>query len=88
MDSDLLPIGLGILPCLGILLLMFGSFALFMKRLSKVEPNQYSDDDAVAAFFALIAIVVLLVVASAFLVGAILVNVMNSVLNGQPIHWY
>lgn len=88
MDSDLLPIGLGILPCLGILLLMFGSFALFMKRLSHEEPEQYSDEDAVAAFFALIASVVFLTVSSAILVGAILVNVMNSVLNGQPIRWF
>lgn len=88
MDSDLLPIGLGILPCLGILLLMFGSFALFMKRLSHEKPEQYSDDDAVAAFFALIAIVVFLIVSLVFLVGAILVNIMNSILNGQPIQWF
>lgn len=59
-----------------------------MKRLSHEKPEQYSDEDAVAAFFALIASVVFLTVSSAILVGAILVNVMNSILNGQPIRWF
>lgn len=79
---------LGILPCLGILLLLFGLFFIFIKWLSHDKPEQYSDDDAVAAFVALISSIVFLLVASAFLVGAILVNIMNSTLNGQPIHWF
>lgn len=87
-----LPIELGILPCLGILLLLFGLFFIFVKCLSRdYAPDkleQYSDDDAIAAFVALISSIALLLVASAFLVGAILINIMNSVLNGQPIHWF
>lgn len=90
--SAQLPIELGILPCLGILLLLFGLFFLFVKCLSRDlspdKPEQYSDDDAVVAFVALISSIVFLLVASAFLVGAILVNIMNSTLNGQPIHWF
>lgn len=88
MDSEQLLIELGILPCLGILLLLFGLFFLFLKRLSCSKPEQYSDDDAVAAFFALISGIAFLIVSSAFLVGAILNNLLISMLNGRPIHWF
>ena len=79
-------IELGILPCLGILLLLFGLFILFVKCLSYDKPEQYSDGDAVAAFFALISSIALLLVSSAFLVGAILNSILISALSGQPIH--
>lgn len=81
-------IELGILPCLGILLLLFGLFILFVKCLSQDKPEQYSDGDAVAAFFALISDIAFLIVSSAFLVGAILNNLLISMLNGRPIHWF
>ena len=81
-------IELGILPCLGILLLLFGLFILFVKCLSHDKPEQYSDEDAVAAFFALISGIAFLIVSSAFLVGAILNNLLISMLNGRPIHWF
>ena len=77
---------------LGILLLLFGLFFLFVKCLSRDlspdKPEQYSDDDAVAAFVALISSIVFLLIASAFLVGAILNSILNSGLTGQPIHWF
>lgn len=81
-------IELGILPCLGILLLLFGLIILFVKCLSHDKPEQYSDGDAVAAFFALISSIALLLVSSAFLVGAILNSILISALSGQPIHWF
>ncbi len=34
---------LGILPCLGILLLLFGLFFIFIKWLSHDKPEEYSD---------------------------------------------
>ena len=89
-NNDLMtpPIELGILPCLGILLLLFGLFFIFLKCLSHDKPEQYSDDEAVGALIALISSIVFLLIASACLVGAILINIMNSTLNGQPILWF
>ena len=89
-DNDLMPLllELGILPCLGIALLLFGLFFLFVKCLSHDKPEEYSDGKAVAALFALISSIAILLVASAFLVGAILNNLLISTLNGQPIHWF
>lgn len=88
MDLEQTLIELGILPCLGILLLLFGLFFLIMRCLSRSKPEQYSDEDAVAAFFALISGIAFLTVSSAFLVGAILNNLLVSMLSGQPIHWF
>ena len=81
-------IKLGILPCLGTLLLLFGLFFLFVKWLNRDDIEQYSDDEKTAGFFVLISSIVFLLIASTFLVGAILVNIMNSSLSGQPIHWF
>ena len=79
---------LGILPCLGILLLLFGLFFIFLKYLSHAKLEQYSNDEVIAALVALLLSDVVLIVASAFLVGAILNNLLISMLNGQPIHWF
>lgn len=89
-NNDLMAflIELGILPCLGIALLMFGLFFLFVKCLSHDKPEEYSDGEAVAALFALISSIAILLVASAFLVGAILNSILISTLNEQPIHWF
>ena len=89
-NNDLMTflIELGVLPCLGITLLLFGLFFLFVKCLSHDKPEEYSDGKAVAALFALISSIAILLVASAFLVGAILNNLLISTLNGQPIHWF
>lgn len=81
-------IELGILPCLGILLLLFGLFFILIKCLSHDKPEEYSDDEAVFALFIIIFSIVFLLVASAFLVGAILNNILISSLNGQPLHWF
>lgn len=81
-------IELGVLPCLGIALLLFGLFFLFVKCLSHDKPEQYSDGEAVAALFALISSIAVLLIASAFLVGAILNNLLINTLTGQPIHWF
>ena len=89
-DNNLMTflIELGVLPCLGIALLLFGLFFMFVKCLSYDKPEKYSDDEAVATLFASISIIAILLVASAFLVGAILNNILISTLNGQPIHWF
>ena len=89
-ENDLMPllIELGILPCLGILLLMFGLFFIFLKYLSHAKLEQYSNDEVIASLGALLLSNVVLIVASAFLVGAILNNLLISMLSGQPIHWY
>lgn len=89
-NNDLITflIKLGILPCLGITLLLFGLFFLFVKCLSHDKPEEYSDDEAVAAVVALLSGITFLLVASAFLVSAILNNILISTLNGQPIHWF
>lgn len=79
---------LGILPYLGILLLLFGLFFIFIKWLSHDKPEEYSDDEAVAALFVILFSIAFLLIASAFLVGAILNNLLISTLNGQPIHWF
>ena len=79
---------LGILPCLGIMLLLFGLFFIFIKWLSHDKPEEYSDDEAVAALVVIISSIVFLLIASAFLVGAILNNLLISMLNGKPIHWF
>lgn len=86
--SAQLPIELGILPCLGILLLLFGLFFIFIKWLSHDKPEEYSDDEAVAALFVILFSIAFLLVASAFLVGAILNSILNSGLTEQPIHWF
>lgn len=77
---------LGILPCLGIMLLLFGLFFILIKLLSHDKPEEYSDDEAVAAL--VVTSIVFLLIASAFLVGAILNSILNSGLTGQPIHWF
>lgn len=89
-NNDLMTflIELGVLPCLGIALLLFGLFFMFVKCLSYDKPKEYSDGEAVAALFASISSIAILLVASAFLVGAILNNILISTLNGQPIHWF
>lgn len=79
---------LGILPCLGIMLLLFGLFFILIKCLSHDKPEEYSDDEAVAAVVVIISSIIFLLIASAFLVGAILNNLLISTLNGQPIHWF
>ena len=79
---------LGILPCLGILLLLFGLFFILIKWLSHDKPEEYSDDEAVFALFIILFSIAFLLVASAFLVGAILNSILNSGLTGQPIHWF
>jgi hypothetical protein len=79
---------LGILPCLGILLLLFGLFFIFIKWLSHDKPEEYSDDEAVAALFVILFSIAFLLIASAFLVGAILNSILNSGLTEQPIHWF
>lgn len=79
---------LGILPCLGILLLLFGLFFILIKWLSHDKPEEYSDDEAVFALFIILFSIVFLLIASAFLVGAILNSILNSGLTGQPIHWF
>lgn len=81
-------IELGILPCLGIMLLLFGLFFILIKCLSHDKPKEYSDDEAVAALVGIISSIVFLLIASAFLVGAILTSILNSGLTGQPIHWF
>lgn len=89
-ENDLMPllIKLGILPCLGLMLLLFGLFFILIKCLSHDKPEEYSDDEAVAALVVIISSIVFLLIASAFLVGAILNSILNSGLNGQPIHWF
>lgn len=89
-NNDLMAflIELGVLPCLGITLLLFGLFFIFIKCLSHDKPEEYSDDETDAAVVALLSSIPFLLVASAFLVGAILNNILISVLNGQPIHWF
>lgn len=79
---------LGILPCLGILLLLFGLFFILIKWLSHDKPEEYSDDKAVFALFIILFSIAFLLVASAFLVGAILNSILNRGLTGQPIHWF
>lgn len=79
---------LGILPCLGILLLLFGLFFILIKSLSHDKPEEYSDDEAVFALFIILFSIAFLLVASAFLVGAILNDILGSALTGQPLHWY
>lgn len=89
-DNDLMTflMDLGILPCLGILLLLFGLFFILIKCLSHDKPEEYSDDEAVFALFIILFSIAFLLVASAFLVGAILNNILGSALTGQPLHWY
>lgn len=89
-DNNLMTflMNLGILPCLGILLLLFGLFFILIKCLSHDKPEEYSDDEAVFALFIILFSIAFLLVASAFLVGAILNNILGSTLTGQPIHWY
>ena len=89
-DNDLMPllIELGILPCLGILLLIVGLFCIIVKLIGREKPERHTDDDALFAIFTLLSSTILLVVGIGFLAGAILINLMNSALNGQPIHWF
>lgn len=68
--------------------MLFGLFFILIKLLSHDKPEEYSDDEAVAALFALISSIAILLVSSAFLVGAILNSILISTLNGQPIHWF
>lgn len=88
-DNDLMPllIELGILPCLGILLLIVGLFYIIVHLIAREKPERHTDD-ALFAIFTLLSSTILLVVGVGFLAGAILINLMNSALNGQPIHWF
>ena len=56
-------IELGILPCLGIMLLLFGLFFILIKCLSHDKPEEYSDDEAVAALVVIIYSIVFLLIA-------------------------
>lgn len=89
-DNDLMPllIELGILPCLGILLLIVGLFYIIVHFIGREKPERHTDDDAFFAILTLLSSTILLVVGVDFLAGAILINLMNSALNGQPIHWF
>lgn len=88
-DNDLMPllIELGILPCLGILLLIVGLFYIIVHLIAREKPERHTDD-AFFVIFTLLSSTILLVVDVGFLAGAILINLMNSALNGQPIHWF
>ena len=88
-ENDLMPllIELGILPCLGILLLIVGLFYIIVNLIGREKPERHTDD-AFFAIFTLLSSTILLVVGVGFLAGAILINLMNSALNGQPIHWF
>lgn len=89
-DNDLMPllIELGILPCLGILLLMLSLFYILVKYVGREKPEPYTDDDAIFDLFILVSITIILFVSATFLVGAIANNLLISMLSGQPIHWY
>lgn len=89
-DNDLMPllIELGILPCLRLILLIVGPFCIIVKLIGREKPERHTDDDAFFAIFTFLSSTILLVVGIGFLAGAILINLMNSALNGQPIHWF
>lgn len=89
-DNDLMPllIELGILPCLGLILLIVGLFYIIVNYIGREKPESHTDDDAFFAIFVFLSSTILLVVGIGFLAGAILINLMNSALNGQPILWY
>ena len=89
-DNDLMPllIELGILQCLGIFLLIVGLFYIIVNLIGSEKPEQHTDDDAFFAIFTFLSSTILLVVGIGFLAGAILINLMNSALTGQPIHWF
>lgn len=89
-NNDLMTtlIELGILPCLGIALLLFGLFVMLLKCIAHDKPERYSDEEKTAILFVLLSSIAFLLVASAFLIGAILNNILISTLTGQPIHWY
>lgn len=89
-DNDLMPllIELGILPCLGILLLIVGLFYIIMNYIGREKPEPYTDDDAICDLLILVSSNIMLVVCVAFFTGAILISIMNSALTGQPLHWF
>lgn len=89
-DNDLMPllIELGILPCLGLMLLIVGLFYIIVRYIGRKKSEPYTDDEAICDFLALVSSTIMLVVGIGFLAGAILLSLLNSGLNGQPIHWY
>ena len=89
-ENDLMPllIELGILPCLGLILLIVGLFYIIVNYVDREKPEPYTDDDAIFGLFILITSIIMLVVSAALLVGAIVNNLLISMLSGQPIHWY
>lgn len=89
-DNDLIPllIELGILPCLGLILLIVGLFYIIINLIGREKPERRTEDEALFGLLALLSSTILLVVGVGFLAGAILINLMNSALNGQPLHWF
>lgn len=89
-DNDLIPllIELGILPCLGLMLLIVGLFYILVNYIGREKPGPHTDDDVGFDLLLLLLGTIMLVVGIGFLAGAILLSLLNSGLNGQPIHWY
>lgn len=89
-ENDLMPllIELGILPCLGLMLLIVGLFCIFVKYIGREKPGPHKDEDAGFDLLLLLFGTIMLVVGIAYLAGAILLSLLNSGLNGQPINWY
>lgn len=89
-DNDLMPllIELGILPGLGLMLLIVGLFYILVNYIGSEKPGPHKDEDAGFDLFLLLLGTIMLVVGIAYLAGAILISLLNSGLNGQPIHWY
>lgn len=89
-DNDLMPllIELGILPCLGLMLLIVGLFYILVNYIGREKPGPYKDEDAGFDLLLLLLGTIMLVVGIGFFAGAILLSLLNSGLNGQPIHWY
>lgn len=89
-DNDLMPLllELGILPCLGLMLLIIDLFHIVVKHVGREKSEPYTDDEAICDFLALISSTIMLVAGIAFFTGAILISIMNSALTGQPLHWF
>lgn len=89
-DNDLMPLllELGILPCLGLMLLIVGLFYIVVKHIGREKSEPYTDDEAICDFLAFISSTIMFVAGIAFLAGAILINILNSGLTRQPIHWF
>lgn len=89
-ENDLMPllIELGILPCLGLMLLIVGLFYILVNYIGREKPGPREDEDAGFDLLLLLLGTIMLVVGIAYLAGAILLSLLNSGLNGQPLHWY